>query len=169
MRLPSPRIENFRQEVELTDEQRLAVLKWAAQWAGFPAYPVRELLPELEAGFQGNVGRRDGSPAEKILRVAGHHIAAERTMNGWLRTRPAFPYSTLRKADGYPCCTASQARLNRVIRTKNIESLPLDDCDQVHCPCWWTAFTQGQVDRGEVELPLNLESRRHAPAGQRNW
>ncbi len=151
MRLPPPRLEDFKQDIELSSEQRLAVLRWAAQWAGHPAYPVRELLPELAARFAGAIGRRDGSLAETILRVAGHHIASERDLNSLLRVAPAFPYAMLRIVEGpYEKCEAARSRAGKVIRSKNAVSLPLDDCDALHCSCWWAFFTQYQMDRGEI-------------------
>lgn len=153
MRLPPPRLDDFKQDVELTAEQCLAVLKWAAQWAGHSTYPVRDLLPELDAIFRGAIGRRDKSPAYEILRVAYAHIASERSLNSLLRNNRAFPYAQLRlmESPGHGCA-AARAMSDRVIRSNNCCSLPLSNCETIFCSCRWTFFTQGQVDRGEVKI-----------------
>lgn len=150
-----PELRGLTDPRSATDDQKLMVLRWAADWCSYTGTVSETWLYGLNntlVGIREKGVRTDEFLEEKrVLGMAARALYLEAGRNRSARAAAAFPWRQVRlgpcdldDADERPCAAAQELE-GKLIPHADTPFLPLPGCDARVCRCWITSVARAET------------------------
>lgn len=146
-----PRLRGFSNKEDATTAQRILALEWAKEWTGSGQLPTStEQLLEPLASLMVGKRMKTKDPAYPVVSYAARALSLSAQETRAERTKGAFPWIELRLGPQEHPCDAARHRAGRVVPFADLPHIPLPECDEAECSCWFRQITKAEAAKRDL-------------------